>query len=74
MLSIIHAFIKRYPVSAYYTLVFAISWGSMLIAAGPDGFFSTKANPVVPTQFVYLSTLAGLSAVVHRCRSLCSHR
>jgi uncharacterized protein len=54
-------FIKRHRVLAYYTLVFAISWGGMLLAVGPSGFFSSTANPVVLTQFVYLAALAGPS-------------
>jgi uncharacterized protein len=61
MISTIHAFVKRYPVSAYYTLVFAISWGGMLMAVGPSGFFSSKDNPVVLAQFAYLAALAGPS-------------
>lgn len=37
----ISAFIKRHPVPAYYALVFAISWGGILIALGPGGFMGT---------------------------------
>jgi uncharacterized protein len=61
IMSTIEAFIKRHPVPIYYALVFAISWGGMLMAVGPSGFFSTKANPVVLAQFVYLAALAGPS-------------
>ncbi len=60
-MSTIEPFIKRHPVPAYYALVFAISWGGMLMAVGPSGFFSTKANPVALAQFVYLAALAGPS-------------
>jgi uncharacterized protein len=60
-MSTIEAFIKRHPVPIYYALVFAISWGGMLMAVGPSGFFSTKAKPVVLAQFVYLAALAGPS-------------
>ena len=31
------AFIERHPVPAYYALVFAISWGGMLMLVGPGG-------------------------------------
>ena len=34
-------FIKRHPVAAYYALVFAISWGGILIALGPGGLVGT---------------------------------
>jgi uncharacterized protein len=37
----ITAFIKRHPVPAYYALVFAISWGGILLALGPGGFLGT---------------------------------
>jgi predicted tellurium resistance membrane protein TerC len=36
----ITTFIKRYPLLSYFALVFAISWGGTLIAAGTDGFQS----------------------------------
>ena len=53
--------LNSHPVLSYYALVFAISWGGILIAAGPSGIFSSEANPVVLTQFVYLAALAGPS-------------
>jgi uncharacterized protein len=31
------AFIKRHPVLTYYALVFAISWGGMLLVIGRPG-------------------------------------
>lgn len=34
-MSTIRAFIKRYPVMTFYALVFAISWGGILILVGP---------------------------------------
>jgi uncharacterized protein len=37
----ITAFIKRHPVPAYYSLVFVISFGSILIVLGPGGFLGT---------------------------------
>ncbi len=59
--STVVAFIKRHPVLTYYVLVFAISWGGLLIAAGPSGIFNSKADPLVLNQFIYLAALAGPS-------------
>jgi membrane protease YdiL (CAAX protease family) len=56
---IIKAFIVRHPVLNYYALVFAISWGGILIAVGPAGFLGTTYDARVLTQFVYLAALAG---------------
>jgi uncharacterized protein len=53
--------VRSHPVLAYYALVFAISWGGMLIAEGPSGIFGSKANPAELIQFVYLAALAGPS-------------
>jgi membrane protease YdiL (CAAX protease family) len=33
----IKAFVKRHPLLSFYALVFAISWGGVLIVAGPSG-------------------------------------
>jgi len=51
--------LRSHPVLAYFALVFAISWGGLLIAAGPSGIFSSKADPLVLNQFIYLAALAG---------------
>jgi uncharacterized protein len=40
----ITAFIKRHAVLTYYALVFAISWGGVLIVVGPTGFPGTSAQ------------------------------
>ena len=40
----ITAFIKRHPVLVYYALVFAISWGCILIVLGPGGFLGTSVT------------------------------
>jgi membrane protease YdiL (CAAX protease family) len=40
----IKAYINRHPVLAYYILVFAISWGGILIALGPGGFLGTSVT------------------------------
>lgn len=52
---------RAHPVLAYFVLVFAISWGSILIAAGPIGLLNSKANPAKLTQFIYVAALAGPS-------------
>jgi len=56
---IIKAFILRHAVLTYYALVFAISWGGMLIAVGPAGFLGTTYDARVLAQFVYVAALAG---------------
>ena len=38
------SFVKQHPVLSYYLLVFAISWGGILIALGPGGFLGTSAT------------------------------
>jgi len=53
-------FIKRHPLLTYYALVFAITWGGMLIVLGPAVVLGTKK--LSQGQFlpvVYLATLAG---------------
>jgi uncharacterized protein len=52
---------RKRPVLAYYALVFAITWGGMLLVAGPSGIFNSKANPQELTQFIYFAALAGPS-------------
>jgi membrane protease YdiL (CAAX protease family) len=59
-------------VLAYCALVFAITWGGMLLVAGPSGIFNSKANPKELTQFIYFAALAGpsvagitMTAVLH---------
>jgi len=54
----ISASIKRHPVTTYYFLVFAISWGCMLIVIGPDRFLGRQ--PISEMQFMYLVLLAPL--------------
>jgi len=53
--------LKSHPVLAYYALVFAISWGGILLVAGPSGIFNSQANPEELTQFIYFAALAGPS-------------
>jgi len=38
------AFVKRHVVLAYYMLVFAISWGAILVVVGPSGFLSVTGT------------------------------
>ena len=40
-------FIKRHPVPIYFTLTFIISWGAILILAGPGGIPATMDNAMV---------------------------
>jgi len=55
----ISAFIKLHPVATYYVLTLAISWGGLLIVAGPGGI--TTEQTTMPFIFVYLVTVAGPS-------------
>lgn len=48
-------FIKRHPVLTYYALVFAISWGGLLIVAGPGG---------IPGKSSYVGTLFPIALAV----------
>jgi len=54
----IRAFIKKHPLLSYLALVFAISWGGMLIVAGPGGIQSNKE-----LALSYVAMLAGPSVV-----------
>lgn len=53
--------LRSHPVLSYYILVFAISWGGMLLVVGPSGLFNSKANPTELMQFIYFAALAGPS-------------
>jgi hypothetical protein len=55
------AFIQRHPVLTYYALVFAISWGGILIVVGPGGFPATKAQSETLFPLVLLALFAGPS-------------
>jgi membrane protease YdiL (CAAX protease family) len=57
----IKSFINRHAVLIYFALVFAISWGGILIVIGPGGIPATpeQIEPLLP--FVYGAMLAGPS-------------
>jgi membrane protease YdiL (CAAX protease family) len=55
------AFIQRHPVLTYFALVFAISWGGILIVLGPGGFTSTPERLDMFLPFAVLAILAGPS-------------
>ncbi len=53
---------RRHPVVAYYVLVFAISWGSILLVLGVGGFMGTSAT--APTQLYVGGPLSLLGPTV----------
>jgi membrane protease YdiL (CAAX protease family) len=61
MMTTVKAFIKRRPLLTYFALTFAISWGGILIAAGPGAISPASRMPETLLPFVYLAMLAGPS-------------
>jgi membrane protease YdiL (CAAX protease family) len=61
IMTAIQAFIKRHPVLIYYALVFAISWGGILILIGPGGIPGTTEQVERLMPFVLLALFAGPS-------------
>ena len=57
----IKAFIKRYPMSIYYTLVFTISWGAILTTIAFTGMPTTKEKMEAVLPVTILATLLGPS-------------
>jgi uncharacterized protein len=59
----IRAFIKRRPVLSYYAMVFAISWGGILLVVGlgPGGIPATKEQVGALMPFMLLALFAGPS-------------
>ena len=53
------AFVTRHPVATYYALVFAMSWGGVLIVVGPNGFPGTNEEVERLMPFVILAFLTG---------------
>lgn len=57
----ITAFIKRRPVLTYYALVFTISWGGILILAGPGGIPGSAEQVETLFPFMLIALFAGPS-------------
>jgi membrane protease YdiL (CAAX protease family) len=58
----IKAFVKSHPLLSYFALVFAISWGTILIVAGgPSGISANSQPSEMQLPFVYLAMLLGPS-------------
>jgi membrane protease YdiL (CAAX protease family) len=59
----IRAFIKRHPVLSYYAMVFAISWGAILLVVGlgPGGIPAAKEQVGALMPFMLLALFAGPS-------------
>ena len=59
----IKAFIVKHPVQSYYALVFAISWGGIILVAGlgPGGMPATKGQVETLMPFALLALFAGPS-------------
>jgi CAAX protease family protein len=55
----IKTFITRHAVLTYYALVFAVSWGGVLIVVGPGGFPGTSAQVERLMAWVILVFLVG---------------
>jgi membrane protease YdiL (CAAX protease family) len=56
----IKAFVKSHPLLGYFALVFAISWGTILIVAGgPSGISANSQPSEMLMPFVYLAMLLG---------------
>ncbi|MCB0110396.1 MAG: hypothetical protein KDE53_30960, partial [Caldilineaceae bacterium] len=53
--------IKRHAVLTYYIVVFTISWGGLLILAGPGGVPGTAAQVEALFPFMLLLLFAGPS-------------
>jgi hypothetical protein len=61
IMTTIKALIKRHPVLTYYILVFAISWGGILIVVGPGGYPGTSEQVERLSLPVLLALFAGPS-------------
>jgi hypothetical protein len=61
IMTTITTFIKRHSVLTYYALVFAISWGGILILAGPGGIPATPEQVERLFLFMLLALFAGPS-------------
>jgi membrane protease YdiL (CAAX protease family) len=62
IMATLRAFIKRYPVLTYFALVFAISWGGVLLVMGGLGRFPAPPEEITRLfPVAYLATVAGPS-------------
>ena len=62
----ITASIKRHPVLTYYALVFAISWGGiLLIVGGPGGIPGSSEQVETMMPLVLMALFAGPSVARH---------
>jgi len=58
----IKAFIKRYPLLAYFALTFAISWsGVLIVAGGPGGILANSEASEMQVTFLYPAVIVGPS-------------
>ena len=53
------AFIKRHPLLTYFILTFALSWGGVLIVAGPGGISANSEPSEMQLLFLYPAILVG---------------
>lgn len=60
-MSIVKAFIERHSLPIYFALVFAISWGGMIIVLGPGAFTGAATPTDALLPFVFLAMFAGPS-------------
>jgi len=63
LMKTIRAFVKSHPVLSYYAMVFAISWGGILLVVGlgPGGIPATKEQVGALMPFMLLALFAGPS-------------
>jgi hypothetical protein len=67
-MKIIKAFIRSHPLLSYYALVFAISWGGVLMVVGPGGIPATNKEqydtlfPIAILAMVAGPSVAGILA------------
>jgi membrane protease YdiL (CAAX protease family) len=60
-MSTVKAFLNRYPALTYFAMLFAISWGGVLIVVGPRGIPGTPEQFTALLPFAILAMVAGPS-------------
>jgi hypothetical protein len=66
-MSTIRRAVTEYPVAAYFTLTFAISWGGAVLAiGGSDGMHGTTPSSDPRFVFALMAMLAGPSVTGRR--------